>query len=807
MKRNLIQMSMIILMVSAGLNHNFAGTAHSYAVGGLWNNESTWVENFIPGPDDTAYINGPVIIGSVLGYEIFHTYAGWVIVENTGHLYPHDYGGGLGIFILYIEHDIVNNGSVTNFSGMRNEELLNINVKGNITNNGYWRVYQTDLSGYGNQNLILEQGRAFGGWWTSTGPHLITALSNLWFDCRYSWEGVWYTGDFNLNGSTLFLGNHSIRSTGTLIYNGILEGNFEILGKFGVNKYVEDTLVFIGNITVTDTLESNEYGGGYGIQKLKIEGNIVNNGVVRDREDIDNPDDLNILITGNITNNGKWTCNYVNLTGTEPQHISQSPGTKFVSNFYDLDISGEIIADTDLEITKDIFLNGSRFDMQGHILTLSSWMYNGFLKNAILRGGYLQSVTATESLLIRGLVIIDQYNAFDCPVFVEDTLRSNYYGGGACLFDLPISGNLINHGVIENYDSNRMLRLYVSGNITNNGKWLNTITIFNGISDQEITQANGKYFGCDLESQKTDGNLVVKNDLNVTGSVNLNGSILHMEGHRLSLQQWIYDGYLDNAILEGGFIQTITATGNLIIEGTVTADDYNIFNCNVIVKDTLQSNTYGGGSKYYDVEIAGSLTNSGVIRSQGSGMLRLYISGDLVNAGEWNSYLTYVKITGQQYLQLIDNRPIGGIVQFEAVPGSGPYQWYYNNAILDSPDFEGETTKILTWNVPVTSEWYGSYYCETGPKEQVGITVKEGFLGLEENLFCKARIWSYGKLVNVELLETGSGQVTILDLTGKEIEKYIVTGGLSQKHLKEPGIYLVCLNFGNKMAYHKVVIR
>ena len=41
--------------------------------------------------------------------------------------------------------------------------------------------------------------------------------------------------------------------------------------------------------------------------RLKIIGNLINNGVIKDDYDLDNPlnnDDLDILITGNIQNNG-----------------------------------------------------------------------------------------------------------------------------------------------------------------------------------------------------------------------------------------------------------------------------------------------------------------------------------------------------------------------------------------------------------------------------------------------------------------------------------------------------------------------
>lgn len=133
------------------------------------------------------------------------------------------------------------------------------------------------------------------------------------------------------------MGNHSIElHPNCLINKGKLQGNFEIVGTFTTgwaDGYdIKDTLIFEGNITVTDTLRGNAYGGGYGIYKLRINGNITNNGVIKDDYDTDDPlnnDDLNILVTGNINNNGIWGCNYTTFIGTEPQFIYQSNGKYF----------------------------------------------------------------------------------------------------------------------------------------------------------------------------------------------------------------------------------------------------------------------------------------------------------------------------------------------------------------------------------------------------------------------------------------------------------------------------------------------
>jgi len=807
MKKYLFISVMITLLFAEGISNSYALTAHSKLQGGDWNQDTTWVEGFVPGPNDTAYITSQVIIGTVIGYDYYHSYGGWVIVEPNGQLLPHEYGGGLGIFTLFIEHDIINNGRLTNAYGVRNEELLNINVKGNVTNNNYWRAYQTELSGTSNQNLTLAAGKTFGGIWACTNPHSLTALSNLVFDCLYNYQDVWYAADFDLNGSTLHMGDYSINATGALVYDGTIEGDFEILGKFRVNKYVEDTLVFIGNVTVTDTLESNEYGGGYGIQKLKIIGNITNNGVVRDWADLRNDDDLNILITGNITNNGKWTCNFVNFIGSETQYIQQSAGTEFVSDFNDLDASSMIVANSDITNMQNIDLNGSTLDMQGNTLTMANWLADGTVQNVILNGAYLQSLTVVDSLTIQGIVTIDNFVTFECPVTVEGTLRSNTYGGGTANFDLEIIGNITNNGSIINIEPGHWLRLYITGNIINNGEWMNYTTFLTGSSGQAISQNTGKYFGCDFESQKTNGDLIASTDLTLTGSFNLHGSNLKMEGKTLTTKNWIYNGILDDAIVNGGIFQGINASTQLTIKGKVIIDDNNQFNCPVIVMDTLIANTYGGGTKMYDLTINGSLANYGLISNSNSGLLNLYITGNLTNAGMWMNYLTYVKVNGSQFIELIDDKQIDGAMKFDAIVGTQPYQWYFESAILDSPDFEGETSEVLVWNVPVSPIWYGNFSCQTGTRETVEILVKKGYTDIPENNLCKAKIWSFDKFLNIDFQETTNGEVLIYDLMGRKIASFSIDPGLTRKQLINTGYYIVCITADNKIARKRIFIK
>jgi hypothetical protein len=718
-----------------------ASTIYSKLSGGLWNAETTWIGEIIPGENDTAVIQGHVIVGHVVVYDIFHSYGGWVIVEPAGTLSAHEYGGGLGTFNLYVAHSIVNNGVVFNGgSAPGTHEYLHLLVNGDITNNGIWQPHQTFLSGNQNQNISLGEGRVFGGYWFATNPESITALTDICYTGGYYHDNIYYIGDFNLNDATLHINNNSINTTGTVIFNGTIAGDFEILGVFDVNKFVTDTLCFVGNVTVTDTLQSQEYGGGLGIQNLLIEGNMINNGWVRDREDTDNPDLLNLIITGNITNNGRWSCSYVSLIGTETQTITQSQGTKFVSNFNDLGASSDVVAESNLHISLDFDLNGATLDMQNYKLEMEGWLYDGFIHNGTLRGGYLQNLTSTGYLITEGLVTCDVGNVFQSELIVNDSLQSNIYGGGSIHFDLFVDGDVTNNGLIRNVLPDDMLRLNISGNITNNGEWINAETVLTGDETQYLQQSPGRFFGGNFSDADSTGQLTGNSDLTFSGSFNLGRSMLDMQANKLTMSGWLHNGYIGNCKLHGGFIQNLTSLDNLIIDGKVTVDVGNYFNANLTVNDTLQSNVYGGGAIIYYLDIDGNLTNNGVIRNVNPGhWLQINISGDLLNNGTWANYITTLDGADEQHIYLTNGLPIEGSVMFDAMQTTAPFQWNYNGVALDSPDFDGENSRLLSWAVPVSPDWYGTFYCSTGDGNSRNIIVGQTLFpasNLAANLTC-----------------------------------------------------------------------
>lgn len=782
-----------------------AATIYSTTVGGLWDDVSTWQGGVIPGTNDTAIVQGPVTVGYVENYNTFNSFAGWVIVEPQGTLKPHEYGGGLGTFVLFVEHDIVNNGTITNPCNPDFYEYLKLSIKGDIINNAYWGPQKTELTGT-DQHLTLGDGATFGGFWESHVQTTITAKSDLHFDCRY-YTYFWETGDFNLNGSTLFMDNYSLNATGTLIYNGTIEGDFEILGVFDVNKNVTDTLIFKGNITVTDTLQGNDYGGGLGVQKLHVEGNLLNNGCIRDREDNRNGDLLSVLITGDIVNNGIWTCSYVSFVGEQLQQIEQSQGVLFNSDFSDLNDAYHVEAMSDIEIQGDYNLNNSLLEMNDHRLKISGWLHNGSVQNIILENGFLQNLTSNDNLTIEGKVSCDNGNIFENIVVVADTLQSNEYGGGSKYFDLYINGEIINNGVIQNYNDGDKLRVILNGDIINNGIWMNAETQFEGTAGQQIEQGEGAYFTGSLINQDSANKLNAISDFTIKGNLELNRSTLEMNGNNLCVKEWLTNGYLNNAHLHDALIKDIAGEGFLSINGRVTCDLNNSFSGKVTVFDTLDCNVYGGGSRTYVFSIDGDLINLGVIKNNDYGeKLQINVTGNITNDGVWTNYLTNVFLTENQYIELIDDKPIEGTVYFDAVIEGDNYQWYFNDAVLDSEDFDGETSRVLRWLVPVGPEWYGNFTCETGSRETVGLMIKKGYTRVDDQKIINYTSWVNNNCLFVRIPNNEKLSATVYDINGRQLIQRIFGMGEHAISIEIPGYYILKLQSGEELSTEKFVV-
>lgn len=650
--KKVIFLAVLFLVISITLRAQI----HSASIGGYWNDANTWVGGVIPGSGNDVIIDGPVILASASGYSILTEYCNNLTITLAGSLKNGDYGGGSGIFPLVVAGNVVNNGTVANGPS----DALKIFIAGDLENNNVWMPYQTEFQTSDNHNLSLAPGKTFGSKIINNGASTFTALTDMVFTCDYTGDGNLIRDNFYLNGKTFVVGNHTIELRKCLINGGTLTGDFQINGNFKVDMNPSDTMVFIGNIVVNDTLTCNEYGGGYANEKLKIIGDITNNGVITDN-DGGNPDDLSILITRNIINNGLWTCNFVNLIGAGTQYITQIAGKQFDSFFSDLNAASKVQALSDITIVKDFNLNGTTFEMDGHTLAIKGWLYNGFINNTKLHDGYLQNLTSINNLIIEGLVTIETNTVFQNSVVVNDTLQSKEYGGGSITYILKVEGNIENNGVIRSYSPDDQLAVEITGNVSNNGLWECNFVNLTGAATQFIYQSPGKQFDCSFTDLNAGSQVQALSHFTITHDFNLNGSTLEMEGATLTINGWLYNGFINNTNLHNGYLQNITSLDNLSIEGLVTVETGNTFMKSVVVNDTLQSKEYGGGSSVYTLSIDGNIQNNGVIKNYSpDDQLSLEITGDIQNNGKWEQGFTKFKGTKDQQVSSLADHVFSG---------------------------------------------------------------------------------------------------------------------------------------------------
>lgn len=763
----------------------------SVSGGGQWGSSSTWAPLGIPTSGDTVIINpGTVVtIGFIIyGHqEIFTSQCEHITIAAGGTLTGIDYGGGTATYLLQTK-DLVNYGTINN-----SNEMVQISISGDFHNYGHYRPSKTWLSGQSNQNFFLDEGSVLGGFFDYVGSGHITMLSNLVYDGKFTSGGTPLQGHFNMKKKNLFIDGYYIKSIETVIHNGNIQGNFQIKGTFKVNYSVEDTLRFTGNITVTDTLQANDFGGGTGIQHLLVNGNIINNGHVIDQPQMD--DRLCILISGNIINNGTWSCYYLKFTATDNQSLTQAENCVFQSRFYVLNPANTLLALSPITNTQTIALQGATLDMQGFELKLHNEISGGQLKNAVLHGGYIHNITAIENLVIKDKVSVREGNEIHCPLTITDTLQCDTYGGGTWDYYMIILNSVTNNGVIQSFGSGR-LNLKISGDIANYGQWNNFKTILEGNQHQSIFMEPGHIFNGDFHAQKSAGEITALSNLAFTGSFNLGGGLLNMDNHCYEQGNWLYNGTVKHALIGNLIVQNISFTHHLTITGTLKVNDFNTIDCPVSIEGELISDTFGGGSKHFDLEVNDNITNNGTIASWGSGLLRIFAKGHLLNNGTWQNHLTYLNGENEQIITLMDNKPISSATQFDAVINAAPFQWFHNdNPITEG--FNGTQAKVLIWSGPVESSMSGTFKCQTAQGFSRNIILTTGFTPVAEMQSTPETILVYYSTARQSLIIKSEVQVINADLfsiSGKHLAQFRAPVHSSIPVSLIPGVYIVRLS-------------
>lgn len=302
----------------------------STTAGGNWSESTTWIGGVVPTSSDNVIIDGNVIVNqnvtcNNLTINLKDT------LQNTPTSSP------IYDKILQVNGSIINNGIICNNSQGNNS--LEIEIAGDITNNGHWKNSQTECIGSADQIIMMDISAIFteGKLLDSDSSSAIIAGSDLTFSNNFEIDledddyrtgnlvlpvGSGFTlnlidtshvsnAQIQLNSNKLYMSNAASLLYNTRLMNAVLSGAVT----------VDNTVFFSGDVTVLqDTLQNipTDYPGYDKI--LQLDGHFINNGVVRNNPRGNNS--LEIELTGNLTNNNTISNSVIRLNGNSDQTIT-----------------------------------------------------------------------------------------------------------------------------------------------------------------------------------------------------------------------------------------------------------------------------------------------------------------------------------------------------------------------------------------------------------------------------------------------------------------------------------------------------
>ncbi len=716
-------------------------TVTSTSTGGRWNAAATWVGGVIPTSSSDVIIAGTVLYangdGSCRNLTIN---AGASLYNETGYAWPEQ--------ILTVNGNLTNNGTIRSQSS-----LFVVKVFGNITNNGTWTVRRTELAGVTTQTLAQASGKVFESPFKVLGSGGLIAGADLRFSSSFDLNKVTLNMSsfaITLVGSSAGVSNGSVSNAKDIV--GVpASGNYPVLdnitydGSPNIKGRIQiNTLVTLrGSVTVIDTLE-NSSGYGHPEKKLQITGNLINNGIIRNWFS----NGIALAVTGNITNNGTWAHNRTELSGNADQSLVLATGKQFNASFSVTDSTlGNIVAGSDLVFTGGFNLGKTTLDMKNYSITLigeGTNISNGTVTNTtdligLPAGGtsypYLDNITYSGNPNIKGRLKIHTLVVMKGNVTLTDTLE-NLSGYGHPEKILKIVGNISNNGIIRNYFSNG-LALNVTGNVTNNGKWVHNRTELSGSANQILTLGAGKLFEAHFSVTDSLGFIVAGSDLVFTGQFNLNKCVFDAKSYAVTLKGEganIYGGTVINARdLIGRIVNDYPVVDNITYDGKINLRGILKFNSgtlrgDVTVTDTIQ-NSSGYAHPEKIVRVIGSLTNNGVVRNGGSNGLAMDVTGNVTANKAFTNNRIQMSGSG--------NRTVVDKVSQVTYLSTGEKVVLYGENYVPALSIDSKSKCLLANG--------SNIYAANGTIDETldnwsGITTTRKFTGAQDYSFFKARI-------------------------------------------------------------------
>ena len=649
-----------------------------------------------------------------------------------------------GSQVASINGNLTNNGTIQD-----NVYNLTLNVAGDINQNGIWTNNSTFLTGVNDQNFTFTsvfEGANF----TSSKPNgKVISHSTLSFNGTtifFNYDTLMFAAGAD---SLIFAGSNeyfqeavitkaaSAKTAGFLnitqndnayFHDIIIESNtIDLNGTFQFTS----PLAFIGHVFVEGILQNRPTSSN----SATITGDLTNNGEIKD--DVYN---CYLYVSGNINQYGTWTNNHVYLNGNSNQEFAFTK-TFEATNLTNIKTGGNVIANTTLSFNNSninfnfdtlifntnadsLIFKGNNNYLQEALITKAAAKTPGFLNITMDDNAYFHDVIVESNTIdLNGAFQYTTPMEFIGDVTVEGFLQNRPTGNYAA----TITGNVTNNGTIQNLVYSNTL--YIIGNIAQNGVWSNHYNYLTGTSTQSISSTNP--FTCyRIVDNNPASSLEAISDLSfVNTDVDLGGSALTITG---DFMVSVTDAWFINTNISsskcGLTMHGDSYLQNISLENATLYDWVKVrsgcsFSGKTVVLDTL--------SPYPNITptviIDGDITNNGSIQNN-SYSLYLEIYGNIINNGLWTNTRTTLNGTTDQSIYLLNDQEITGQVYLDALSAGAPYQWYFDGLILDSPDFTGETSSNLVWQVPVNQSWYGDFYCQTGAGQSRSISVDGGLI-------------------------------------------------------------------------------
>lgn len=437
--------------------------------------------------------------------------------------------------------------------------------------------------------LISNEGTYFGG-------TVLTTESIKGF----SLVGEAHFDTYSFNNHPAYLTN-TIFTKGMLIDSKIITSSVILDSCIVVQGSIKGNVVFKGGtiiryITTIDggvTVHDSLFNDGT-TNQLIVKGSFSNSGEIMN---------LNLILHGNIVNNGTWTNYPTQLSGDIPRTISLAPGKLFRG-----EIKQSFVADTTNTVTvlSDLIF-GNTVDLAAGVKWIVSGQSLSTTGNAIFYGG-----------LISGNVVLKKFHA-SSPIFK---------GGNVTVSEASSLEGALFYSTVTNNDSVKANNVSLFNDLQNN-KWWNVYAT--SVKESLSIVANpGSTFGANLT--------VLKDGLRLYGEFDF--QYYDIGGFRVYGKQAIIKNALqiNNARLFGGVIEgsllraaselydSITFRGTTKIRSVVNIGGW-LLNKDSLIADPSEGNV--------EMKVDGDIVNHGTMLG-----VPVSVTGDIINHGEWTEKTT-----------------------------------------------------------------------------------------------------------------------------------------------------------------------